>query len=306
MKKILKNRLVKFFALVILLTLVLSACGQEDRDAPKGIFYKVLGGQNEMYILGSVHLGSEDMYPLDYTIETAYNTSSILVVEANTNEIEQEEINRVLQEYAFFQDDSVLTDYIDNELFQEIKNIIPENVLDEQVLIQLKPWYISQIITQMAQENTKYDFKYGVDQYFINRAGSKEIIGLETVKEQFEPYTKMDMDTSIKYLKNSIDQRDNMEENLTNLISHWYDGDYETVASLKEEVRESIDTESYQKHIDALLDKRDYNMAQKLDSMIKHDIDNQYFVVVGYLHLSGENSLITYLENLGYTLEIAN
>lgn len=306
MRKILTSKYIRVAIFILILIFMITGCSQESEDAPKGIFYKVLGGYNEMYILGSVHLGSEDMYPIDSAIETAYNTSSTLVVEANINEINQSEINQVLQEYAFFQDGTTLTDHLDDKLYNKVTEIISSDILEEEILVQLKPWYIAQIITQTKQQRTKYEFKYGVDQYFLNRAENKEIIGLETIKEQIEPFSHMSMETSIKYLKNTIDEAENMEENLSNIIEYWYNGDYDTVAKLKKELKESIDTNSYEQYITALLDERDYEIAQELDSMIRHDINEQYFVVVGYLHLSGQNSLITYLEDLGYTLEIAN
>jgi len=295
----------KAIVILFILTLILTACGQNE-SRPKGIFYKVVGGYNQMHILGSVHLGVEDMYPLDGTIETAFNTASTLVVEANINEISQNEIDRVLYDYAFYQDGSNLSDYIDDETLSKVKEILVPNILPQEVILQIKPWYLAQVLTQLAQQNSKYEFQYGVDQYFLSKASSKEIIGLETIEDQFKPYAEMDAETNVKYLKMALEDRDKMEDSLEELIDYWYNGEYDTIETLRNELKNSIDTESYENYITALLDKRDEQIAKKLESLLKSDINKQYFVVIGYMHLAGENSVIDQLEKLGYTLEIAN
>src|SRR6056297_878736 len=157
----------KVVAILFLITVLLTACTQPD-PRPKGIFYEVTGGYNKMHILGSVHVGVEHMYPLEQNIEEIFNNSQTLVVEANIDNIDQEEISNVLYEYAFYKDGSNLSDYLDEQTLNEVKDILVPSFLTEEVLYQLKPWYIAQLITQLEQQKSKYDSEYGVDQYFLS------------------------------------------------------------------------------------------------------------------------------------------
>lgn len=299
-----KNDQTKYIIIVVIMIsmLILPACNQ-NQELAKGIFYQVFGGENDMYILGSVHLGNEEMYPLKSSVEIAYKLSSTLVLEASIEETDLDEVKMALTSYIFIEDGLILTDMINDDLYQRITSIITPEILEEDILLQLKPWYIAQIISQTAQKKTKYKVELGVDQYFLDRALHRRVVTLETLEDQIEPYLLMSTETSVKYLEQTLEDYSSTEEALTELIDYWYQGDYEAVDKVKDLLSERIDTKSYDLYIESMLDKRNYEMTQKLDKLLRNDIEETHFVVVGYLHLAGDNSIISYLEELGYTCQ---
>ncbi|MGD9394757.1 MAG: hypothetical protein PVJ81_07395, partial [Dehalococcoidia bacterium] len=54
---------------IILSLLPLSACSQESPDSQKSFIWEISSEVNSIYILGSIHIASPDIYPLDSSIE---------------------------------------------------------------------------------------------------------------------------------------------------------------------------------------------------------------------------------------------
>ena len=54
-------------ALALLLPLGAGGCTPQ-KEGSAGILYRVTGGKSELYLLGSIHVGSEDMYPMGQSI----------------------------------------------------------------------------------------------------------------------------------------------------------------------------------------------------------------------------------------------
>ncbi len=58
--------------------------------AKKALFWKVSSGENVGYLLGSIHLGSKNMYPLAKEVEDAFERSTALIVEVDINRVDQQ------------------------------------------------------------------------------------------------------------------------------------------------------------------------------------------------------------------------
>src|SRR5260370_40851619 len=67
--------------------------------APKrSMFWKVSSGEHVAYLLGSIHFGSKDMYPLPKEIEDAFDRSAVLLVEADPNHLDLQKIQAKAEE----------------------------------------------------------------------------------------------------------------------------------------------------------------------------------------------------------------
>ena len=72
-------------ALALALLLVLGAGGcTPQKKGSAGILYRVTGGKSDLYLLGSIHVGSEDMYPMGQYILDAMEAADVLAFECDT------------------------------------------------------------------------------------------------------------------------------------------------------------------------------------------------------------------------------
>ena len=86
---------------------------------------------------------------------------------------------------------------------------------------------------------------------------------------------------------------DDFEEELMQLIRVWRSGNTDVFAQFEKRMEVLIQF---------TMDERDVLMANKIKEFLNEDDGETYFVVVGSLHLAGENSIIDLLKSRGYSV----
>ena len=81
MKNPVKIAILVVVVLCLSLLLPLSAC--PDSAPGKSFIWKVSSETNSIYLLGSIHLATPELYPLDSCIEDAFALADNLVVEVD-------------------------------------------------------------------------------------------------------------------------------------------------------------------------------------------------------------------------------
>lgn len=86
--------------------------------------------------------------------------------------------------------------------------------------IRNKPWLVSNMVSQlMVQE---LGFTEGVDMYFLSKAQAddKEIIALETPRDQLGIFADLSMDYQVQMLEESLIDINTYEQDLQQLIEY--------------------------------------------------------------------------------------
>lgn len=291
-------------ALFIVLTIMGCSEVMETEENAQGIFYQVLGGENTVYLLGSIHVGEEEMYPLHPSIEEAFESSDILVMEIDLDNLNEMAAAQEMMEYAMYNDGTTMRDEIPEETFQELLSYAEPLGIGEEVLDLFRPWYGTMLLTEIAVEESGLSSEHGVEMYFLDQKGDREVVGLESLSDQLLPFASLSQESQQLYLEETLEEMENVETQLREMIDHWKTGDLEYFEALRRESIEEVGTESFQRTQIAILDDRDQNMAEKIQELLENDQEQTYFIVVGSLHLVGENSIPYNLESLGYQLEL--
>lgn len=299
----LKNYLT-MLGLVFLLFISLLGCTEKTDQQPvegaKGVFYEVKNGDSNVYLLGSVHVGNSDMYPLHGTIKEAYSNSDYLAVEVDINNLNPMEMMQFISEKGVYQDGSTLKDHIESDLYDELITLLLKNGMPEEEIAMFKPWLIADMVESILIEQYGYSFDLGIDQYFLTKAAedNKEIISLETLEDQLSLFTILSAESQEESLRSTLFEQEENKEMLENLVIQWIKGDIDSLSELRE-----IDDDEPADLLDfhyALTDERDKEMAEKIDQFLRSEKGETYFVVVGALHLVGENSIVDLLRSKGY------
>ena len=301
-----KNR--KWIGIITVLVLILTIVGcseiLESEDSPRGIFYEVSGGENTVYLMGSIHVGEEEMYPLHPSVEEAFAASDVLVMEIDLDNLNEMAAAQEMMEFAMYNDGITMRDEIPEETFQELLSYAEPLGIGEEILDLFRPWYGTMLLTEIAVEESTLSQEYGVEMYFLDQKEDREVIGLESVSEQLLPFTLLSQESQQRYLEETLAEMENVEEQLQEMIGNWKEGDLEYFENLRRESIEEVGTESFQQTQIAMLDDRDQNMAEEIRELLESDGEQTYFIVVGSLHLVGENSIPYNLEGMGYQLEL--
>lgn len=258
-------------------------------------FYRISKGNEQHWLLGSIHAGKLSLYPLPDPVERAWQQSRALVMEVDMTHISQaqwQEMGAITR----LVDGKTLKDHLPMDLYRRTLIAAGQNGLTEAMLAPLRPWFAAITLTQAALERTGYRGEFGVDQHFAKRAndGGKPIVGLETLLEQLG-YLASVGDNQTLMLESTLDELPELEKGFTEVMAAWQNGDQATLINLLKEEMAPPKLQAWLEQ--TLLAERNRNWVKKWPGL-----PNESFIVVGALHLYGEQGLLALLEQQGWRI----
>jgi uncharacterized protein YbaP (TraB family) len=285
-------------AILSLSLLPLSACNDIDNDTQnKSFIWKISSEVNSVYLLGSIHVANPEIYPLDSSIEDAFELADNLVVEVDITQLDEMQTLQLIMDYGTYPPGDGLRNHIPDELYAQLVEQLGAVIV---MLDTYKPWVVVLIQEQLQMQELGYNAQYGIDLYFINKAveTGKDIIELETADFQIELLSALPDELMILVLEENI-ENPLTPEDAALLFEAWEDGDAVEMESL---LFEALNEEpALAPYYDKIVYERNINMAETIEGFLTDD--ESYFLVVGAGHLVGENGLIAILDERGYVTE---
>jgi uncharacterized protein len=284
------NRLVGFFAAVLIGLLVFSSAGSEQQRLCLWSFEKA---DTRIYLLGSIHAMHPDMYPLPWPIVEAFEAADKVVFEVDLTKLNAFEMNQVMQQKGMYTPPAS----IQNDLSPITSSLLMDYLDDNHMVVsqieQMKPWYLMLTIGQRELERLGFDAELGIDRYLQQLAlqKQKEILQLETFSEQIEILSSDPMPLQELSLRLSLEERQTVSRDLDNLLDAWQNGDADKMLELTLESTNRFPALAQQ--MDRLIDRRNLKMAGKIREYA--GTGGTYLVVVGALHMGGANGIIALL-----------
>jgi len=267
--------------------------------------WEVGKGNNVVYLLGSIHVMPEDAYPLDEQIEAAFEKSDLLVVELDPGKINQNELNDLIVNSAFYPDGTSLKSEIPAELYNPVIEKFQELGMPEAQVNQFRPWFVALNLGIGALQKLEIKSATGIDIHFLNKAHEKQltILEMETPTAQMEVLSSMQDSTQIDYLQYALEDYDNIEEEFRKLLSAWEAGDAEKVNKLYRIKLKELASElpGMKEYYQKLLPDRDKQMADQIKGFLESEEGHTYFVIAGAIHLVGKDGILQLLQDEGYS-----
>jgi uncharacterized protein YbaP (TraB family) len=162
----------------------------------------------------------------------------------------------------------------------------------------MKPWMAAVTITALTLTEAGYLPSAGVDAYFSRRAeeAGKERIALETAEFQVGLFADLTLEQSLAFLRYTLADLETVIPELDELSAHWRAGRMEAVEVL---MAEGFD--EYPELLEKMVTDRNWAWMPLIEGLLAGDSDAM--VVVGALHLVGEEGLINLLRKRGYTVD---
>ncbi|MNF91621.1 TraB family protein [compost metagenome] len=193
-------------------------------------------------------------------------------------------------------DGKTLKDHLPMDLYRRTLIAAGQNGLTEAMLAPLRPWFAAITLTQAALERTGYRGEFGVDQHFAKRASErgKPIVGFETLLEQLG-YLASVGDNQTLMLESTLDELPELKSGFDAVMTAWQSGDQATLINLLKEEMAPPKLQAWLEQ--TLLAERNRNWLAKWSTL-----PNESFIVVGALHLYGEQGLLALLEQQGWRI----
>ncbi|MFQ1607145.1 TraB/GumN family protein [Aeromonas veronii] len=258
-------------------------------------FYRVSKGNQQHWLLGSIHAGKPALYPLPEPVERAWLQSRALVMEVDMNSITPDQWQQT-GSLTRLVDGKPLKDHLPAELYQRTLMAGARYGIDEAALATLRPWFAAITLTQAAMARSDFKSELGIDQHFATRATKegKPVVGFETLLEQLG-YLASVGDNQTLMLASTLDELPMLESGFAAVMKAWQQGDEATLINLLKEEMAPPALQSWMEQ--TLLAERNHNWLKKWSTL-----PNESFIVVGALHLYGEQGLLALLEQQGWRI----
>jgi uncharacterized protein YbaP (TraB family) len=260
--------------------------------------WKLTGIDNDIYLLGSVHFLRQQDYPLAPEIMSVYADADIVMMELDMDDLDPIQAATMMDSKGSLPGDQTLREVMGNDAFTEAQQKSLALGLNLDLFGNKKPWFVGLVVTQLRLMQLGFDPSWGIEQQFLQLAGrdNKPIQGLETMSDQLNALDSMDAETQRLFLQQSLDDAESVEQEMDQIVSAWRSGDANTIETLMlEGLKDMPDL------YDSLLVQRNQNWVSKIDNLI--DDGNSYLIIVGTMHLVGNDSVITLLEQQGIESE---
>jgi len=275
-----------------LLTLLVYVLPVQAIEKPLSLWL-LESGESKIYLLGSIHAMKPDMYPLAAPIEAAFRESHKIVFEVDLTRLNETTMSQVMKQYGFYTPPASIESDLSVETLSLLKNYLRDNNLKLANVRQMKPWFLMLTIGQ--KELSKYGFepRYGIDHIMQQRAleKGKEILQLESFGTQIELLSGDPIEVQELSLKVSLEEMPSLKGHLDELISAWEIGDADEMLRLA--MAGSDEHPQLNEQMYNLIVKRNMQMTDKIRGYVA--ASGTYFVVVGALHMGGENGIVQLL-----------
>jgi uncharacterized protein YbaP (TraB family) len=271
-------------------------------DGDKNYLWKVTSDSGgEVYLLGSIHIGKKDWYPLPKEIEDAFEKSKFLVVEADVSKVDQGEVMKLIGAKGMYPFGDSVSKHVSKETGEKIDAYVEKSNAPAIGINQMKPWLLSMTVTELEMKKMGFDENEGIDIHFLKEAkdNTKEVLELESIEFQLNLLSGLDDELQEKMLLSTLEEMDNMKTDLPRMVQLWQKGDAKGLEELVNKV--GAKHPEYKTLMKKILDDRNVGMVEKIEGYLKtKDI---HFVVVGSAHLCGEKGIVKALEGKKYKVE---
>ncbi|WP_367347477.1 TraB/GumN family protein [Stenotrophomonas bentonitica] len=269
--------------------------------APVPLLWKVTGpGDSRLYLLGSFHLLRAEDYPLAADVDQAFAASKRVVFELSPQDMQSPDLTRKMLQAAMRTDGSELKRDLDAATWTKLQKYAADNQLPLAQLQGMKPWFVGLTITLSQFTKMGLDPELGLDRHFMARAADagKPTSGLEDIDTQVAVLSGMSLQEQQQMVAEALDQADQADAEGRKLHDAWRRGDDKLLwTSMAAEMRGE-----YPQLYKRINTDRNDAWVPKLEQQLKAG-QGGTLVVVGTLHLLGEDGVVEKLRARGYQVE---
>ncbi|MDR0290250.1 MAG: TraB/GumN family protein [Treponema sp.] len=293
------KRIISFFTVAVFLVGLFSCASTSAAVQSGSSVWKVSRGGNTIFLGGSVHILRNKDFPLPREFDLAFSQSTMLVLEADIEQMENEELAQYLVSQMVLPGGRTLQSILEPAVYALLKAECAKYGFSIEAVSNFKPSMVLTMLSMLQVQKTGF-VQQGVDAHFLEKAHRAEmpVNFLETVETQIDMLLAMGEGYENDFVRYSLsDMSDNDDENvLIALVTEWRTGGMAISEASLIELKETWPA-IYQ----TLVADRNAAWIPQIEEYL--DSGQRPFIVVGLFHMHGPDGLLTQLENSGCTVE---
>lgn len=270
-------------------------------DLPVPLLWKVSDADNAVYLLGSFHLLRPTDYPLSKDVDAAFADAERVMFEVSPEEMQSPAMPQLMMQAALRTDGKTLQQDLDAATWTRLQAWADKNGLPLANFAAFEPWFVGMTISILEMTKQGLDPKLGLDNHFMEkaRAAGKPTAGLERAQDQIGVLDGMDAVEQRQLVAESLEQAEKGSLETERLHQSWRRGDAEGLwngmaADMKREY-----PRLYQR---INVDRNDAWVPKIMERLTQSSSDDT-LVVVGALHLLGDDGVVEKLRAQGFKVE---
>lgn len=263
--------------------------------------WAIRGDHNTVYLAGSVHLLKATDSTLPSGFERAYSGSRTLVMELDLSKVDTTEAAGWMMEHGTLPEGTNLRKTIGDDRYRRVSTEATRLGLPMELADQYAPWVLGLQLMELQYAKLGFDSQSGVEEQLQHRAQSdgKPTTGLETLSEQLGLFETLSAEQQAKFLDLIVTEMHDVGSDTQAVITAWRAGDAAKLAALLGD-----EYKTFPLLYRALVSDRNKRWVPQIERLLKEK-DN-YFVVVGALHLVGDGGLLELMRRDGFKAEQLN
>lgn len=282
-------------------TAVAAPAAKAGSTAPVPLLWKVTGpGDSRVYLLGSFHMLRADDYPLAADVDQAFAASNRLMFELSPADMQSPDLISKMMQAAVRTDGSELRRDLDAPTWTKLQAYAAANNLPLAQLQGMKPWFVGLTITLGQLARMGLDPELGLDRHFMKRAADagKPTSGLESIDTQIAVFAQMSSKEQQQMVAEALDQAEQADALSRKLHDAWRRGDEKVLWN-----EMAVDMRGqYPQLYKRINTDRNEAWVPKLQQQLQAG-QGGTLVVVGALHLLGEDGVVEKLRAKGFKVE---
>lgn len=282
--------------LLLLLTLAPLAAGAQPVT-----MWLAEGESNRVYILGSVHLLRREDHPLPRVIEAAYDDAEALIMELDMDDLDAALVQASANRLGVIRDERTLASLMGESLYAEARSAAGLLDIPFDMLEKTEPWFAAITVEQLILMRIGFNPLYGVEMHMTMKAtqDGKAIEGLETIEQQLGILDGLSLPAQRALLMQTLEDGRDTATVMDAMIAAWKTGD---VDYLEESMLDEM--ARHEELYEAIVVDRNRRWVDTIETLL--DEPDDYLVVVGALHLIGDDGVPALLSGRGINTEQMN
>lgn len=291
---------------LLCLTLLLAGCASAQPPTPA--LWRVSDADNSLYLLGSFHLLKPDDYPLSATVQAAFKDAEAVLFELPPKEIGSPATAMAMSRAALRGDGKTLAEEIGPELDGKLgawaaanSDALATSGLSASLLQRFEPWFVALLISNIEMAKLDLDPARGLDAHFVAEAAKagKPGAGLETATSQIALLDGMGKAEQLQFLTEALQDSRDAKRQTEAMHAAWRRGDDRTMwREMGLEMRREYPALYRRINVE-----RNDAWLPALQARLDAPGNDDTLVVVGALHLLGEDGVVAKLRAKGYKVE---
>ncbi|GAA4863902.1 TraB/GumN family protein [Luteimonas vadosa] len=278
------------------------------KAAPVPLLWKVSDSDNSVYLLGSFHLLMPTDYPLSRDVDAAFADAEKLAFELSPEEMGSPQLGALMAQAALRTDGTQLDSELPPATKARLDAWLEANAAElqkmamtPQVMQMFEPWFAGLIITITEMTKMGLDPKLGLDAHLAAKAGEagKPAEGFETGAEQIAFLDGMSKQEQLQFIDEALTESAEGRDAVQKLHAAWRAGDADRLwKEMAVEMRSA-----YPQLYRRINVERNDAWVPKIEQRLETPGTDDTLVVVGALHLLGEDGVVEKLRAKGYQVE---